>query len=130
MNSSKIALGSLCVATGLFFSTMHAGGPLERLPNTTLTNLPSALPTFGFTASNAFPAMPPFQNPVCIAAPPGETNRLFVVEKSGLIVVVTNLVAPTRSVFLDITSSVQADSRWYGEQGLLGLAFHPGFATN
>ncbi len=67
-----------------------------------------------------------FSNPVVITSPPGETNRLFVVEQPGRIVVVTNLAMPTRTVFLDLTGSTV----FGGEQGLLGLAFHPGYSNN
>ena len=62
-----------------------------------------------------------------MAAPPGETNRLFVVERAGRIIVITNLVVPNRTVFLDVTNSTESTIL---ETGLLGLVFHPGFATN
>jgi glucose/arabinose dehydrogenase len=75
---------------------------------------------------NAFPGIA-FDQPVGVASPPGETNRLFVVQKNGLICVITNLAAPTRSTFLDITDRVRTVNI---ESGLLGLAFHPGYATN
>src|SRR2546430_6903667 len=114
-----------------FFSA-QAALPLQRVPNTTL-QMPASPPTFGYSSSNAFPTLN-FTNPVCLASPPGETNRLFVVEKRGRIVVITNLAAPTRSIFMDISSSSQvisaADTSIGGEEGLLGMAFHPGYATN
>ena len=90
--------------------------------------------TWGYNPTNAFPSLV-FSNPICLASPPGETNRLFVIEKHGRIIVITNLANPTRTVFLDISSRVSvvnssesADAS--GEEGLLGLAFHPGYATN
>jgi len=107
----------LALATGAF-----AAGPLQRVPNTTL-QFPPTPPQFGYTLANAFPTVPLTQ-PVCITSPPGETNRLFILEKAGNIVVITNLAAPTRTVFMSLT--VMSDS----ESGLLGLAFHPGYATN
>ena len=86
-----------------------------------------------YVLSNAFPSLT-FTNPVCIASVPGETNRLFVVEKKGRIVVITNLAAPTRTIFMDISTSSKIisgnDIPIGGEEGLLGLAFHPGYATN
>src|ERR1051325_9878094 len=105
--------------------------PLARVPNTTLTNLPPSPPTYGYTYSNLFPGLV-FTNPACLVAPPGETNRLFIVEKKGRIVVITNLASPTRTIFMDISSSVTsaADTSVGGEEGCLGLAFHPGYATN
>ncbi len=87
--------------------------------------------TIGYLSTNAFPGIA-FTNPVCIVSPPGETNRLFIVEKKGRIVVITNVAAPTRTMFMDISSRVvsAADTTVSGEQGLLGMAFHPGYASN
>lgn len=98
------------------------GNPYER-PST-----PSPLRLPQNPASAFEPGLGPlrFNNPVALTTPPGETNRLFVVEQSGRIIVITNLAAPTRSVFLDLASSTV----FGGEQGLLGLAFHPRYAEN
>jgi uncharacterized repeat protein (TIGR03806 family) len=101
---------------------------LERVPNTTLA-LPLTPPVFGYTSTNALGTMT-FTNVVCLASPPGETNRLFLLEKRGRILVITNLAAPTRTVFLDLTARVAASDTVSDERGLLGLAFHPGYATN
>ena len=104
-----------------------AQGLGPRAANTTL-KMPPAPPSPGtntYTTTPAFGGLT-FASPVCIAAPPGETNRLFVLEKGGVIAVITNLAAPTRSVFMDISGRVNPAS----EGGLLGLAFHPGYATN
>jgi glucose/arabinose dehydrogenase len=62
--------------------------------------------------------------PVFLTAPPGDT-RAFVVEQPGRIRVLRGgSVRPTP--FLDITDRVRAG----GERGLLGLAFHPAYASN
>ena len=90
---------------------------------------------WGCVPTNAFPGLM-FSNPTCMTAPPGETNRLFLLEKHGRIIVITNLAAPARTIFMDISDRVtpvipgseSADVN--NEQGLLGLAFHPGCATN
>jgi len=63
--------------------------------------------------------------PVDLQAAPGDTNRLFIVEKTGTIRVFAGDSLVPR-VFLDISSRVSNGS----EQGLLGLAFHPQFQTN
>ena len=86
---------------------------------------PLTPPVFGYTTVNAFPGLG-FGSPVAMASPPGETNRLFIVNKAGLILVITNLANPSTNVFLDLSSRVFNS----GESGLLGLAFHPGYATN
>src|SRR5882724_4004820 len=92
---------------------------------------PKAAAATGYALTNAFSGLS-FTNPVCIVSPPGETNRLFIVERKGRIVVITNLLSPTRSIFMDISTRVTnvADTTVSDEQGLLCLAFHPGFATN
>jgi hypothetical protein len=53
------------------------------------------------------------------------SNRLFVVEQAGTIRVVQP-GSSTPTTFLDIRPKVLSG----GEQGLLGLAFHPQYATN
>ncbi len=100
---------------------------LERRPNETLT-IPENPPASEFTTERAFGSLR-FTDPVGITTPPGETNRLFVLEQAGRISVITNLVSPTRTVFLDIDNRVTGGVP-PNEQGLLGLAFHPGYATN
>jgi glucose/arabinose dehydrogenase len=74
----------------------------------------------------AFPGLPALNAPVCITSPPGETNRLFICEHIGSIVVVTNLADPNRTVFMNLTNRVTLS----GEAGLCGLAFHPGYSSN
>lgn len=85
--------------------------------NTTLV-LPSNLPVQGFATTNAFPGLT-FNSPLALVTPPGETNRLFVVDQDGRIVVITNLAQPSSTVFLDIAARIRSG----GEEGLLGLAF-------
>src|ERR1700755_1814183 len=54
------------------------------------------------------------------------TKRLFILQQKGLIrVVQPGETTPTD--FMNITSKVSQNG---GEQGLLGIAFHPQFATN
>ena len=69
-----------------------------------------------------------FAEPLAIVSPPGETNRLFVVEKKGRIIVVPDLAQPAREVFLDISDRLGTNTD--GELGLLALAFHPQYAAN
>ena len=68
-----------------------------------------------------------FHAPVFIASPPGDPARLFVLEQiTGRIMLIKNGVK-VATPFLDIGARV-SDSG--GERGLLGLAFHPDYATN
>ncbi len=63
--------------------------------------------------------------PVFLTHAPGDTARLFVVEKTGQVRIITNgSLLPTP--FVDLSSQVSGGS----EQGLLGMAFHPDYATN
>lgn len=64
-------------------------------------------------------------NPVYVTAPPGDSTRLFVVEKDGRIVIVRNDAIVT-TPFLDISDQTTKGD----EQGLLGLAFAPDYATS
>jgi hypothetical protein len=60
-------------------------------------------------------------------APKGDTGRLFIVEKEGVIKILdTNTGQVLATPFLDIQDEVDAG----GEKGLLGLAFDPDFANN
>jgi glucose/arabinose dehydrogenase len=75
----------------------------------------------------AFPNLT-FNQPVGITHAEGDrTNRLFVIEQAGRIIVFENSNnTSTSKVFLDIRDRVL----YGGEQGLLGLAFHPNFRQN
>jgi hypothetical protein len=65
-----------------------------------------------------------FTSPVFMTQPPGD-DRMFVVQKSGEIMVVDN--GNTRTTpFLDITGLLTTGS----EQGLLSMAFDPEYASN
>jgi glucose/arabinose dehydrogenase len=66
-----------------------------------------------------------FTLPLDLQAAPGHSERLYVVEQGGRIrVILDGLVLP--EPFLDISDRLETG----GERGLLGLAFHPEFATN
>ncbi len=106
----------------VFGSTLSATFPqLTPLP----LRLPLTPPVFGYTTVNAFPGLN-FGQPVCLATPPGETNRLFVLSKAGQMYVITNLASPANvTTVMDLSSRVYTGS----ESGLLGLAFHPDFAN-
>jgi len=65
-----------------------------------------------------------FSQPVDIQFPPGESDRMVVLEKGGVAWLLSGEDFSKRSRFLNI------DVLTASEQGLLGLAFHPDFATN
>ncbi len=70
--------------------------------------------------------------PVLAVAPPGDVHRLFIVEQDGKIRILKD-GAVVGASFLDVGALTQSPSDGCGtncEQGLLGLAFDPGYATN
>lgn len=66
-------------------------------------------------------------DPVYVTAPPGDTSRLFILQQTGQIRIL-NLAtgAVNATEFIDIRPQITTG----GEQGLLGLAFDPNYATN
>ena len=62
-------------------------------------------------------------DPIGISIAPGDP-RLFVIGKSGKIVIVRD--GKNAGTFLDISDRISC----CGERGLLGLAFHPNYASN
>jgi glucose/arabinose dehydrogenase len=73
------------------------------------------------TAFNPRPLASGFSQPVYVTGAKGEAGRLYVVEQGGTIQVLQN--GKRRGTLLDIRRLVTAG----GEQGLLGLAFHPSY---
>jgi uncharacterized repeat protein (TIGR03806 family) len=100
-------------------------------------NVPATPPPTAYALTNALGSLT-FSEPICLATPPGETQRLFVCQKGGVIRVVQDVTAttPTSSVFFDLAATVNARAAEdfvpdaFGESGLLSLAFHPAYATN
>lgn len=71
---------------------------------------------------------PLFARPVSIRHAGDGSGRLFVVQaKNALIQWFVDVPNPTVSTFLDLSDRVNSIQ---GEQGLLGLAFHPDYANN
>lgn len=107
-----------------------------RLENMTM-QMPDTPPAAGYAPANAFPGLS-FDDPICLRTPPGETNRLFVVERDGLIYIIPDVTAPSPSkvLFLDLPALLATRSSPVehldtgGEGGLLSIAFHPDYATN
>ena len=129
-----------------------------RTPTVTLTPTPTRTPTATATSTPTatIPILPPatrtptsgptptpvspssltltFQTvvsglaqPVFVTHAGDGSGRLFVLERAGRIRVINTSGALVPTAFLNITALV-GDSG--GEQGLLGLAFHPGYETN
>ena len=99
------------------------------------TPVPSATPPAASCAAGApvagIPALTArlvasgLRNPLDLQAAPGDRERLYVVEQGGRIRVIRNGQLQA-TPFLDVSARISSG----GERGLLGLAFHPQFATN
>jgi glucose/arabinose dehydrogenase len=76
---------------------------------------------------DAFPHLS-FSQALFLTGPGDGSDRLFVLEQTGGIRVFQNDPATASStLFLDLSGRISSSS---GEQGLLGLAFHPDYAQN
>lgn len=69
------------------------------------------------------------KSPVLLTNAGDESNRMFIVEKTGRIDIIKNGTL-LRIPFLDIKSKLSKLIPFYDERGLLGLAFHPEYQMN
>jgi uncharacterized repeat protein (TIGR03806 family) len=110
---------------------LDAGSPFgldARPSNTTCIAPAKPVENTGVVTQRAFPALT-FSQPVLLLHAPGETSRLFVVQRGGVVKTFANVdTATTSTTFVDL--NVRVNSEADGETGLLGMAFHPNFATN
>jgi len=90
----------------------------DQPPSTGAIKIKRAFPNLSFEGA-----------PVYLTTAPGDDSQIYVVTKSGMIWQFPNTDAVTGAQinkFLDLTDKVTTEN----EQGLLGLAFHPQFASN
>jgi glucose/arabinose dehydrogenase len=110
------------MATGMMLDTMRVilcslilgAIPLAGLRAQTVSGLDAVRVASGLT------------QPVFVTAPPGDAGRLFIVQQNGEIRILnltTGTLNPTP--FLTLTGLAAG-----GEQGLLGMAFDPNYASN
>jgi glucose/arabinose dehydrogenase len=64
--------------------------------------------------------------PLALVSPPGDRDRLFIVEKGGRILVL-DVAQQSATPFLDLTDRIRDSS---SEQGALAIAFHPDWRKN
>lgn len=70
-----------------------------------------------------------FNAPLKAVAAPGINGSMFVVEQTGKIFRV-DLATGTKDLFVDVSNDLVSINQGYDERGLLGLTFHPDFASN
>ncbi|MDP6945322.1 MAG: PQQ-dependent sugar dehydrogenase, partial [Myxococcota bacterium] len=105
----------------------RTGGGRAPFVYSTSCSLPPAPPSAsGLVLVDAFPNLN-ISYPLLLTHANDGSNRLFVVERFGHIEVFPNDPSvSTSTTFLDLSSVITTES----EGGLLGLAFHPDYATN
>jgi hypothetical protein len=122
------AAGRLAVSSGLA-ALVACGGDTGTSPTPTPTptsvSCAAGPPVSGIPAMTARLVVSGLRQPLDLQAAPGDAERLYVVEQGGRIRVVRNGQLQA-AAFLDIASRISTG----GERGLLGLAFHPQFATS
>ena len=124
-------------------SVLTATGSVIVLSSTTMRRLALALAVLGGCGGNELPPLPPAcetpiagsnityrlvgqtQGAALLVTSPPRDIRKFVVEQQGRIKILTD-AGLSDTPFLDLTSVVECCD----ERGLLGLAFHPNYATN
>jgi glucose/arabinose dehydrogenase len=113
---------SVLVATFALGACSIIGGP-EEVPPTSFAPEPDGT----LRGVRLAPFAEGFTEPIGIFGAQDGSGRLYVIEKAGVI----RLIHPDGTVqeepFLDIVDRVGSNS---SEHGLLGVAFHPGFASN
>lgn len=108
---------------------MHARHPLFIIAF--LLAVATALTAAAATPLTTVRVASGLNRPVFVTSPPGETARLFILKKAGVIRILdldAGTVLPTP--FLDIDALIGGGTSDNSEQGLLGLAFHPDYAAN
>lgn len=98
------------------------GGSSEPTPTSVDPPVTGTLPAI--TTARVFDQLS-FNQPLALLQAPGDSNRWFVVERSGYIRTFANSPsASSATIFLDLSDRVDANAN---EAGLLGIAFHPNF---
>ena len=113
LRKSSGALAAVCVVAGLLAGCGTAAAPAPA-------GGPDPDGTSSFRLERVASGL---DRPTYVAAAPGDPEALWVLEQPGRVV---RLQGDDRNVALDLSASVRTGA----EQGLLGLAFHPRFATN
>lgn len=150
-----IGLVAIFLVAFLFLEVFGSGGdqgPEGAVDTTTTTSVTetsgaggdpgaSTLPGDGATTSSTQGANPDLgtlervsldlvfeglNQPVAVAAPDGD-DRIFVVQRVGVIRIIDSNGTLLDPAFLDLTNEVLAGGI---EQGMLGLDFHPDYANN
>jgi glucose/arabinose dehydrogenase len=132
--SPRVPVLAVLLAAAILVACGGEGGTGTTTSTAATPPTPTAAGTTTTTGAAAQPAaargvklvkVGSFDEPLYVTAPPRDTRRIFVVEQGGRVVVVRG-GKKQATPFLDLTGKVTSG----GEQGLLGLAFPPDYATS
>src|SRR5258706_3348380 len=131
MHRRLLLLVLWCLVLGLTVSACASpkaaiGPAATARPSTTPTGTSKPAEPIGAGHIHLQPFAKGLDSPVYITYAPGQTNREYVVEQAGRIMVVGMDGTVRAQPFLDIHQLVFAG----GERGLLSVAFHPDYAHN
>lgn len=133
MKISRIAFFNCMkpVAAILSLSILFLNQSCKKVSEATESEVSSALhPTVQIRGVDKKLVAEGFVSPLEVLSAPGDMRkRLFVVDQIGKVWIVENgTTLPTP--FLDLTSKLVPLNPNFDERGLLGLAFHPNYASN
>lgn len=112
-----IMTGALAAMTVLHGSDLAHSALCDGISSASSTPMTTVLYLDGLT------------RPLYVVSPPGDVERVFILEQDGRILLVKNGELQTVP-FLDISALTRSPSDGGGnEEGLLGLAFHPSYAS-
>jgi glucose/arabinose dehydrogenase len=112
-SKSRLLMAGAIVASALLAGA-HAQAPAVTGP---FDHLQLEVVAEGFTA------------PLKVTSPPND-ERLFVMDQTGVILIIDADGNRVDEPFLDISDRMVEVNVGYDERGLLGLAFHPDYANN
>lgn len=124
--SVRLAIGAHTLTA---VASDNLGGTTTSLPiQVTSSNYLPAIPV-GSIAIVLYPIATGMAAPDYAISPPGDTNRLFVVEQNGLLRIIRNgsLLPGSALDISGLISTTLNPASPNDERGFLGLAFHPGF---
>jgi glucose/arabinose dehydrogenase len=122
--SLRLAIGLLFALIGIFLSLFANARPLNGSAIRWMNDVTDR-PNGPFPTIQLQQVASSFASPVTVTNAGDGSSRLFIVQQTGEIrILINGTVLPTP--FLDIHELISC----CGEQGLLGLAFHPDYGSN